>query len=308
MIKASIIVCTFNRCDSLAQVLESLLRMAVPAEMAWEILIVDNNSRDATKSVAESFVAHHPKRIRYVFEGKQGKSFALNTAIQEARGEILAFTDDDVTCDPHWLAELVAAMEKFSSCGVGGKIIPVWSVPKPSWFEDTGPHRISPAIVNFDFGDQPAQLNVAPFGANVAFRRTVFQKYGGFRTDLGLTAETRIGAEDTEFCRRLMKAGEVLYYVPEAIIYHPVEKSRTVKSYFEGWYLSRGKAFVREESIPEDAMRYLGVPRYLLGNLFRSAVKWFSSLSPKRRFYYKLEVYETIGRIQEARARAVAHR
>lgn len=307
MTKASVIVCTFNRCESLAQLLESLLRMDVPPGLEWEILMVDNNSTDGTKAVAESFIARHPGRTRYVFEGRQGKSFALNTAIEEARGEILAFTDDDVTCDSRWLVELVAAMEKFECCGVGGKIIPIWSVPKPSWFEDSGPHRISPAIVNFDFGDQPVPLNVAPFGANVAFRKTVFQRYGAFRTDLGLTAEARIGAEDTEFCRRLIKAGEALYYAPAAIIYHPVEKSRTVKSYFEGWYLSRGKASVRESGVPENARRYFGVPRYLLGNLFRSAVKWFSSFSPKRRFYYKLEVYETMGRIQEARTRAVAH-
>lgn len=307
MMKASVIVCTFNRSNVLAGLLESLLRMSVPPGVDWEVLVVDNNSSDATKSVTESFVAQHPHRIRYIFEGKQGKSFALNTAIQEARGEIVAFTDDDVTCHSLWLTELIGAIDKFNCAGVGGKIVPVWSVTKPGWFEDTGPHKLTPAIVSFDLGDQSVPLKIAPFGANVAFRKSLFQKYGGFRTDLGLTAKSRIGGEDTEFCRRLMNVGESLYYAPDAIIYHPVEKSRAERSYFEAWYLGRGKASVRETGIPKDAMRYLGVPRYLLGNLFRSAIKWFFTLNSKRRFYYKLEVYETIGRIQESRMSASAH-
>ena len=307
MMKASVIVCTFNRSNALVGLLKSLLLMSVPQDVDWEVLVVDNNSTDTTKSVVESFVAQHPHRIRYLFEGRQGKSFALNAAIQEADGEIVALTDDDVTCHTHWLAELIGAMEKFKCAGVGGKIIPVWTVTKPSWFEDSGPHKLTPAIVSFDLGSQPVPLRIAPFGANVAFRKSLFQKYGGFRTDLGLTAQDRIGGEDTEFCRRLMNAGESLYYAPEAIIYHPVENSRAQRSYFEAWYLGHGKASVRETGIPEDAMRYLGVPRYLLGNLFRSALKWFFTLNSKRRFYYKLEVYETIGRIQESRMSAPAH-
>lgn len=305
--KASIIICTFNRCDALGRLLDSLMRLSVPPTTAWEVLIVDNNSADATKSVAESFAANYPNRVRYIFESTPGKSFALNTGIQEARGEVLAFTDDDVTCDPKWLTELIDTLKTFDCSGVGGKIIPVWNVAKPSWFEEIGPYRLSPAIVSFDLGERPGPITIAPLGANIAFKKEVFQRHGRFRTDLGLTAQDRIGGEDTEFCRRLIKAGEKLYYAPAAIIYHPVEKSRTEKSYFEAWYFSRGKASVREEGIPENAMRYFGVPRYLLGILLRTALRWLFSLNSKRRFYYKLEVYETIGRIQESRTSVAAH-
>jgi glycosyltransferase involved in cell wall biosynthesis len=299
--KVSIIICTFNRCDFLAQALESLLNLAVPHALGWEVLIVDNNSTDSTKRVAESFTARHPELFRYIFESTQGKSFALNTGIREARGEILAFSDDDVTFDSQWLTELNSTFDKFDCAGVGGKIIPVWSSPKPDWFQEDGPHKLSPAIVSFNLGDSPCPLKTAPFGANMAFRKEMFLKYGGFRADLGLDAGRRIGAEDSEFCRRLFKAGESTFYAPRAIVYHPVEKRRTEKKYFQDWYLGRGRASIREMGIPADAIRYLGVPRYLLAGLFRGVLNWLLSFDSKRRFYYKLEVCETMGRIQEAR-------
>jgi glucosyl-dolichyl phosphate glucuronosyltransferase len=299
--RASVIICTYNRASHLAVALESLTRMAVPANLDWEVLIVDNNSTDSTKLVAADFAAKHPDRIRYIFEGAQGKSFALNTGTREARGDILAFSDDDVTFDSNWLVELIGTFEKLGCAGVGGKIVPIWSSSKPSWYQEDGPGKLSPAIVSFDMGENPCPIKTALFGANMAFKREMFLKYGDFRPDLGLSAEKRIGAEDSEFCRRLIKGGEVLFYAPTAIVYHPVEKYRTEQSYFQSWYLGRGRASVREAGIPLNAIRYFGVPRYLLLVLFKDAVKWLVSFNSKRRFFYKLEVFETIGRIQESR-------
>jgi GT2 family glycosyltransferase len=304
--KTSVIICTCNRSDRLTEALESLMRITVPLAMEWEVLIVDNNSTDATKSTGESFAAKYGGRIRYIFEGAQGKSFALNAGIRAAHGDILAFTDDDVTFDQHWLTELIGTLEKLDCAGVGGKIIPVWSFSKPSWFQDSGSGKLYPAIVSFDMGENPCAIKTAAFGANMAFRKELFLKYGGFRADLGPTLGSEIRGEDSEFCRRLIKAGERVVYAPTAVVYHPVEKRRTEKSYFEAWYLGRGRASVREGGIPENAVRYFGVPRYLLAALFRNAVKWLCSLNSKRRFHHKLVVYETIGQVQESRARGPA--
>jgi glucosyl-dolichyl phosphate glucuronosyltransferase len=307
IMKTSVIICTFNRNERLTEALESLMRMSVPLAMEWEVLIVDNNSTDATKSTGESFAARYAGRIRYIFEGAQGKSFALNTGIREAHGDFLAFTDDDVTFDQHWLTELVGTLEKFNCAGVGGKIIPVWNFSKPRWFQESDSSKLFPAIVSFDMGEKPCSIKTAAFGANMAFRKELFLKYGGFRADLGPTVGSEIRGEDSEFCRRLIKAGQRVVYAPTAVVYHPVEKRRAEKSYFEAWYLGRGRASVREGGIPENAIRYFGVPRYLLALLFRSAVKWLCSANSKNRFHYKLEVYETIGQIQESRTRGPAH-
>jgi len=102
--------------------------------------------------------------------------------------------------------------------------------------------------------------------------------------------------------RKILRQGpETTIYAPLAIVYHPVEKRRTEKRYFRDWHPGRGRASIRELGIPSDAIRYLGVPRYLLAGLFRSALKKLLSFDFKRRFYCKLEVCETMGRIQEAR-------
>jgi glycosyltransferase involved in cell wall biosynthesis len=106
--KVSVIVCTYNRCRSLARALESLSASVMPATAEWEVLVMDNNSNDGTREVAQRFCELNPSHFRYLFEPTQGKSHALNTAIRESSGEILAFTDDDVAVEPSWLQNLTS--------------------------------------------------------------------------------------------------------------------------------------------------------------------------------------------------------
>ena len=299
--KVSVLVCTYNRADALVASLRSLAQLSVPPDLTWEVLVVDNNSKDQTRAVAESFSAEFPGRFRYIFEARQGKSYALNTGIKGATGDILAFTDDDATVDPRWLQELTSAIERFDCVGAGGKIVPVWTFPRPDWLVLDGPHKLMDAVVSLDLGSEPRPVRTAVYGVNMAFRREAFQKYGDFRKDLGPTVGNEVRGEDSEFCRRLLKAGETLVYVPGAIVYHPVEKKRMEKRYFQVWYLGRGRASVREGGIPPEAVRYFGVPRYLIASFCRNLLKWFFCPGARRRFYHKLSAYETWGQILEAR-------
>src|SRR5215469_10199051 len=104
----SVIVCTHNRYQSLAKALESIAASTLPDSVDWEILVVDNCSRDQTRDVVEQFCHRFPGHFRCFFEPHPGKSNALNTGIREARGKILVFTDDDVTVEPTWLQNLTA--------------------------------------------------------------------------------------------------------------------------------------------------------------------------------------------------------
>src|SRR5579863_9995619 len=106
----TIILCTYNRCQRLARALDSVASSTVSDSVKWEVLVVDNNSTDQTREVAEEFSRSHPGHFRYCFEPKQGKSHALNAGIREARGDILAFLDDDVTVGPTWLQDLTAPL------------------------------------------------------------------------------------------------------------------------------------------------------------------------------------------------------
>src|SRR5574340_52790 len=106
--KASVIICTYNRADLLKESILSVQNQDFPSDQ-YEIIVVDNNSADDTKDVVTETAKDSPVRIIYVFEGKQGLSHARNTGINNSDGEIIVFTDDDVEAEKSWLRELVAA-------------------------------------------------------------------------------------------------------------------------------------------------------------------------------------------------------
>lgn len=294
----SVVLCTYNRSQSLAVALESLERSALPEETSWEVVVVDNNSEDQTRQVCQSFVARNPHIFRYVFEGRQGKPYALNTGIREARGEFLAFTDDDVTVEPAWLGELFQTFSQHECAGVGGRIVPVWKVTKPAWLHCEGPYRVARGtLVWYDFGDEPCLVKALPFGANMAFRRRVFAEYGGFRPDFPR-------GQDTEFCNRLRQGGETIMYSPDAIVYHPVDASRVRKKYFQVRYFDSGRTTVRIEGMPQGAICYFGVPRHLLRTFSGHCWKWMTAVNTARRFYYKLQAYHVAGKMAEFRQRS----
>src|ERR1700753_287852 len=121
--KISVILCTYNRCQSLGTALESVAASQMRDGTSWEVLVVDNNSKDQTREVVAQASARHPGRFRYYFEPKQGKSNALNAGIREAQGEILAFMDDDVEVDVQWLQKLTDIFDDQQWAGVGGRVL-----------------------------------------------------------------------------------------------------------------------------------------------------------------------------------------
>src|SRR5438309_3069723 len=97
----TVVLCTYNRYQNLETALNSVAASVLPEPVQWEVLVVDNNSTDHTRKVVEEFCHRYPGRFRYLFEAQQGKSYALNSGVREARGNILAFMDDDVIVDPN---------------------------------------------------------------------------------------------------------------------------------------------------------------------------------------------------------------
>jgi len=298
----SVLICTYNRTDSLRVTLESLARMSVPLDLAWELIVVDNNSTDDTRAVVEEFARTSSLNVRYLFEGQQGKSIALNTGVRSAKGEIIAFTDDDVIVHPQWIADIKATFEKFACLGVAGRIVPVWEHgPKPSWAEMEGPYGFPRVFANFDLGEEPKLITTDPSGANMAFRKIAFEKYGLFRTDLGLVGSERTKGEETEFAFRLIKAGERLAYAPGAIVYHPVPQHKMAKSYVLSYYFDYGRTSVLMGGWPEGAICYFGVPRYMFRSLLENSIKWVTALDRRARFNYKMKLYLAAGEIVAAR-------
>jgi glycosyltransferase involved in cell wall biosynthesis len=301
----TVIVCTYNRCQSLAKTLDSLAASKLPEAVDWEVLVVDNNSIDQTREVVEDFCTRYHERFRYVFEPRQGKSHALNTGIRESRGDVLAFTDDDVTVEPIWLQNLTAALTDGQWAGAGGRTLPASIVTPPRWLALDG--NCSNAVMlyaHFDLGDEPQQLDRAPYGANMAFQKKMFEKHGGFRTDLGPGPNRRTPRfnEDTEFGRRLIKAGEKLRYEPSALVHHVVPKERIRKGHFLTAWFELGRSGILEAGKRPDICRipryYLSIPKKMAFTLLQ-ALQWMLTLNPQRRFYRRCFVWMTAGWIVE---------
>src|SRR5208282_2733880 len=173
----TVILCTYNRCQSLAKSLESLAASQMPESVSWEVLVVDNNSRDQTRAVVEDYSRRYPERFRYLFEPKQGKSHALNAGIQATEGEILAFVDDDVTVDSTWLQNLTAPLRNGEWAGAGGRILPEQNFSPPHWLPLQDRYALAPLAL-FDLGPEAGPLIEPPFGTNMAFQRKAFERYG----------------------------------------------------------------------------------------------------------------------------------
>jgi glucosyl-dolichyl phosphate glucuronosyltransferase len=297
--KITVILCTYNRCKILAKALESISTSILPSEVAWEVLVVDNNSRDQTREVAEKFCSRFPGRFRYLFEPRPGKSYALNTGIREARGSVLAFTDDDVLVEPTWLQNLNAALEDGKWAGVGGRVLPEQTFSPPRWIPLKDRYALAPLAV-FAPDIEAGPLSEAPFGANMAFEKQLFERYGGFRTDLGPRPGSEIRSEDTEFGDRLLAAGELLFYEPSAIVYHSVPPGRVRKGYFLAWWFDKARADIRATGIPSDTKWFVaGIPLYLFRRLAMWILRWLFAFQPAKRFSCKLKVWGVAGTILE---------
>ena len=157
----------------------------------------------------------------------------------------------------------------------------------------------------FDLGLEAGRLAEPPFGTNMAFRRNVFAKYGGFRTDLGPQPGSQIRNEDTEFGRRLLGAGEQLWYEPSAIVFHPVQQNRLRKQYYLDWWFDKARADILELGPPSHFKLYFGgIPLRLFRRLAVWTVRWILAVRPSRRFSNKLEVWALAGQIVECYRRA----
>lgn len=295
----SIVLATHNRAATLQKTLDTLAALAYPAGLTWELLVVDNNSHDATREVVERFAETANFTLRYLFEAQQGKSAALNTGVAAATGEIITFTDDDVLVHPEWLVNLVRTFTRFPCSAVGGRVVPVWEHLRPDWLE----MERQLAVVHFDFGEEFREIRFPPLGANFAFRREVFAKYGLFRLDLGPSGngQHRITCEDMELALRVLRAGEQIVYCPDAIVYHPVDPKRTTKKYFLEWFYYNGVSLTRAAGLPDFGVFLFGAPRWLYRELLANWLSWMLTFNKDRRFNRRLLTYKSLGAIVESR-------
>lgn len=235
--KASIAVCTYNRAEHLRMCLPSLLKQE--AEFDFEIIVIDNRSTDTTKKDVES-IMYPGGRLKYVFESRQGLSNARNRALSEANGEIVAFIDDDAIAEPGWISALVNAFQRPGVAAVGGKIVIDYPVERPAWLSK----RLEPFISAYDKGGDMTEVDEV-YGCNFAVLRGVALKVGGFSFDLGYVGGEALPGEEIDLCKRIIRAGYKLLYIPHAEVKHRISTSHLSKEWFIKRFRMQGIAQVR---------------------------------------------------------------
>jgi glucosyl-dolichyl phosphate glucuronosyltransferase len=300
----SVVVCTYNRCVSLATALDSISAQSLSHSITWEVIVVDNNSTDQTASVVKDFERRTQGRFRYVFERQQGLSRARNAGIAAAQGEVIAFVDDDVIAEPSWLSNLTAPFWERNASGAGGRIVPPPDFTPPDWFTVGGDMDLLGAVVPvFNLGEEVCQMKRPPYGANMAFRRSMFQKYGLFRVDLGRCGESLVMGEDIEFGHRLMEAGETLWYNPSAIVEHPVPKERLTKKHFRAWWYDFGRTRIIERGVRSSRGgipgEYFSMAMLLMRFLPLRVLRWLLASQPRIRFYRECQIWLTLGEVAQ---------
>jgi glycosyltransferase involved in cell wall biosynthesis len=267
----TIAICTFNRCALLRQTLTHLTKIPVPADLAWQVLVVDNNCTDQTAAVVGEFQGRLP--IASVFEPKPGLSHARNRAIEACTAPILTFIDDDVLVDPQWLVALASAARRLVDVAAwGGPIRPWYPVPPRPEYLEAFP-ALRGGFCGHDNGDQERILNETEeiVGANMTYRMSAI---GSMRFDvtLGPIGTRPITGDETEFVERLRRNGGRVAWVPQMVVQHYVDPSRMQLGYLLKYTFSQGQSWVRRCGVPPQR-RLFGVPRWVWGRTIRSLAR-----------------------------------
>jgi GT2 family glycosyltransferase len=204
----SVIICTRDRAFLLDRCLQ---RFNETPSDGLELIVVDNNSSDDTKTIVQKFSASASFDVRYLFEHRTGLSHARNRGIAEASGSIIAFTDDDCLVEHQWVSRILNEFSADRSLAVlGGRV-----EPGNANGQTGGTRTFSDRIIITSFSDLFRYM----IGCNMAFSRKVFDVIGGFDPLLG--KGTPLGsAEDLDLLYRALKTQQTIVYVPEAVVFH----------------------------------------------------------------------------------------
>jgi glycosyltransferase involved in cell wall biosynthesis len=249
-VDVSVVICTYTeeRWGVLSQAIGSLREQTLaPCEV---VLVVDNNPALFRRSQAQ-----WPDLLVIENREQKGLSDARNAGVAASRGEVIAFLDDDAVAERNWLEELVRAYNGQSALGVGGAIEGQWVGGRPEWFPDEFDWVVGCTYRGLPTVASPVR-NV--IGANMSFRRDVFDTVGGFRAEVGRVGSLPAGCEETEFCIRVRRRwpDRVVLYDPTIRVRHRVPRDRARWSYFVSrcYTEGRSKAIVADLAGRRDAL------------------------------------------------------
>ena len=233
----SVVICTYNRVDIFVDALKTICNQTLDASF-YEVIVVDNNSSDNTADVAKDFCERF-STVRYYVESKQGLSHARNRGWQEAKGEYVAYIDDDCKIPEQFLAAAKSIIERISPVAFGGPGLAFYNSPKPRWYKDSYGSQTPFKEARILKGLEITKI----YGMNMFFRRSALQASGGFDPKLGMIGDKLAYYEETAVLLHIAKTmpEEIFYYDPALYVYHLVQEKRMSFRWFAKASISLGR-------------------------------------------------------------------
>lgn len=215
--RITVAICTFERPDDLATCLATLVEQSSDAGL-FEVLVVDNGPHAATKAVAASFAATTGLKVRYATEPQRGTTYARRRAWIEAKGEIVAYVDDDAAVCPGWVASIADAFDgaEQNVAMVGGPVETVRGLPDPLVYTD----HPGPGGLFLGPECRPLEDSEHLWGCNFAFRRAALETLDAHGESIGPKGNRPGANEDILIQRQLIQQGYKRLYVPGMQILH----------------------------------------------------------------------------------------
>jgi len=270
----TVLMATRNGARTLPRVLEGYCALLAPPG-GYRLIVVDNGSTDATRSIVESFADRLP--LTYLFESRAGKNVALNTALgvalQAPHSDLLVLTDDDATPVPHWLRALAEAAEAQPDYALfGGAIVPDWEEPPADWVTRLVPLGLTFGITAPDLPEGPIFAGLI-WGANMAVRRRVFDTGYRFDETVGPNGGAYAMGSETQLTRMLADHGEKAWFCPAALVAHFIRAHQLTETSVvqRAWRFGRGK-FRQDRRGPYPYL--FGVPRWMFSRYAVEMLRW----------------------------------
>ena len=228
MARITAIVPTRDRPEMLDGLLATLARQQIDPGLL-EVVVVDDGSTAPVAEMVERADRRGPVAIRCERQEGQGLNAARNLGAKRSSGEVVAFLDDDTLADPGWAAAMLEAFERTGCAGVAGRIQLELEAPEPRWLSGNRSF-----LSELDLGPESRWVDAGPepAGANCAVRRDELERLGGFRAELDRRGSSLISNGDTEFFRRLRRAGGRIRYEARANVLHRIPPERLTLAYF----------------------------------------------------------------------------
>jgi len=226
----SVCICTYRRPELLKRLLTALSEQDTKGSFSYSVVIADNDAQQSAEGLVREFTANPRMDITYCVEPRRSISFARNKSLEHAKGDCIAFIDDDEFPPKDWLYRMLKALNDYNAGGVFGPVRPHFDTEPPAW------------LIKGRFCERPEHTTgfIMPWGecrtGNVLIQKKIISGIGPvFEPAFGA------GASDIDLFRRLIEAGHTFVWCNEAVVYEVVSPNRWKRSFMIKRALLRGR-------------------------------------------------------------------